>query len=77
MKIGKTYPDDVQDSMGYALHFAQCGEKPHNAKPLTGFKGASVLEVTDDYNNDTYRAVYIVKFQEGVYVRNRLDPQPP
>ena len=42
--------------------------KSHNAKPLTGFDGASVLEITEDYNSDTYRAVYTVKFQEGVYV---------
>jgi len=64
----KTFPDDVQDVMGYALHLAQCGEKSLNSKPLTGFKGASVLEIMDDYQGDTYRAVYTVKFQEVVYV---------
>jgi len=64
----QTFPDDVQDVMGYALHLAQCGEKAHNSKPLTGFKGASVLEILDDYQGDTYRAVYTVKFQEAVYV---------
>ena len=62
------FPDDVQDVMGYALHLAQCGDKADNAKPLTGFKGASVLEITDNYKSDTYRAVYTVKFQEVVYV---------
>ena len=64
----RTFPDDVQDVMGYALHLAQCGEKACNAKPLTGFKGASVLEITDDYDSNTYRAVYTVKFQDVVYV---------
>jgi len=63
-----TFPDDVQDVMGYALHLAQCGEKADNAKPLTGFKGASVLEIVDDFDGDTYRAVYTVKFQGVVYV---------
>lgn len=62
------FPGDVQDVMGYSLHLAQCGEKAHNAKPLTGFKGASVLEITDDYDGDTYRAVYTVRFREAVYV---------
>ncbi len=64
----RAFPDDVQDVLGYALHLAQCGEKAGNAKPLTGFKGASVLEITDDYDSDTYRAVYTVKFQGVVYV---------
>ncbi len=63
-----TFPDDVQDVMGYALHLAQCGDKADNAKPLTGFKGASVLEITDNYKSDTYRAIYTVKFQEVVYI---------
>lgn len=54
--------------MGYALHLAQCGEKADNAKPLTGFKGASVLEIVDDFDGDTYRAVYTVRFAGAVYV---------
>jgi len=64
----KAFPDDVQDVMGYALHLAQHGEKSNNAKPLTGFKGASVLEITDNYDSDTYRAVYTVKYEGIVYV---------
>jgi len=42
--------------------------KATNAKPLTGYKGASVLEITDDFDGNTYRAVYIVKFHEIVYI---------
>ena len=64
----KIFPDDVQDVMGYALHLAQCGEKAPNAKPLSGFKGASVLEIIDDFDSNTYRAVYTVKLQRHVYV---------
>ncbi|MGH8498542.1 MAG: type II toxin-antitoxin system RelE/ParE family toxin, partial [Methylococcales bacterium] len=61
-------PDNVQDVMGYAVHLAQCGEKAGNAKPLSGFKGAAVLEITDDFDGDIYRAVYTVKFKGVVYV---------
>lgn len=64
----KAFPEDVQDVMGYALHLAQQGEKAANTKPLTGFQGASVLEIRDDYLGDTYRAIYTVKFYEVVYV---------
>ena len=67
-KDWKTFPDDVQDVMGYSLYLAQCGDKAQNAKPLTGFKGASVLEISDDYCGDTYRAIYTVKLQGVVYV---------
>ena len=37
-------------------------------KTLKGFKGAGVLEVIEDFEGDTYRAVYTVKFEEVVYV---------
>lgn len=37
-------------------------------KPLTGFNGASVLEITDNYDGDTYRVIYTVKFKNAVYV---------
>jgi hypothetical protein len=42
-----------------------------SAKPLKGdptFKGAGVMEVVDDYDGDTYRAVYTVRFEGVVYV---------
>ena len=54
--------------MGYALHLAQTGLKHPTAKPLKGFGGAKVLEFVEDYQKDTYRAVYTVKFSDVVYV---------
>jgi phage-related protein len=62
------FPDQVKVDMGYALHQAQMGEKSPCAKPLKGFGGAGVLEVVDDYDGDTFRAVYTVKFKGVVYV---------
>jgi phage-related protein len=64
----KGLPEDVQDEVGYALYLAQIGEKHPNAKPLKGFKGAGVLEVVDNYDGDTYRAVYTVRFAGVIYV---------
>jgi phage-related protein len=64
----KTFPDEVQDVMGYALDFAQQGKKHPDAKPLKGFGGAGVLEIVDDFDGNTYRAVYTVKFADAVYV---------
>ena len=64
----RAFPDEVKDVMGYALHVAQAGGKHDAAKPLAGFGGAGVLEVVDDYDGDTFRAVYTVKFEDRVYV---------
>jgi phage-related protein len=63
----REFPDDVKDVMGFALHQAQIGRKSPRAKPFRGFGGASVLEIVDDYDGDTYRAVYAVKFEEAIY----------
>lgn len=62
------FPAPVKTDIGYALHQAQTGEKSPCATPLKGFGGAGVLEVVDDYDGDTFRAVYTVKFKGVVYV---------
>ncbi|MCC8987246.1 MAG: type II toxin-antitoxin system RelE/ParE family toxin [Candidatus Contendobacter sp.] len=64
----KECPDEVMREIGYALDFSQRGGKHPNAKPLKGFGGASVLEIVEDNDGDTYRAVYTVKFPLAVYV---------
>ena len=54
--------------MGFALYQAQLGRWAVTAKPLKGFGGAGVLEIVDEFQTDTYRAVYTVKFADRVYV---------
>ena len=44
------------------------GMRHQDAKPLTGFGGAGVIEVVEDLDGDAYRAVYTVKFGSTVYV---------
>jgi phage-related protein len=61
-------PDDVKETVGFALFKAQMGEKHPEAKPLKGFGGAGVLEVVESFDGDAYRAVYTVKFAGVVYV---------
>jgi len=61
-------PEDVKDVVGKALLQVQLGSKPRNAGVLRGFHGASVLEIKDDYDGDTYRCVYTVRFAEAIYV---------
>jgi phage-related protein len=64
----REFPPEVQQAMGFALYRAQLGKKHPDAKPLKGFKGSGVLEVIEDFDGDTYRTVYTVKFAEIVYV---------
>jgi phage-related protein len=54
--------------MGHALYLAQINLKAPHAKPLRGFGGAGILEVVEDHDGSTYRAVYTVRFQKTVYV---------
>ena len=54
--------------MGLGLYAAQIGETPPSAKPLKGFGGASTLELVEDHDGNTYRAVYTVRFADVVYV---------
>jgi len=54
--------------MGYALHQAQESSKHAATKPLRGFGGAGVLEVVEDHDGNTYRAIYTVRFAGVVYV---------
>lgn len=61
-------PEDVQDTLGQSLSSVQYGGRPANATPLKGFTGASVLEIKDNFDGDTYRCVYTVRFAEAVYV---------
>ena len=61
-------PDDVKDVFGHAIDLAQAGGKHPDAKVLSGFGSAGVLEVVEDHQGDTYRAVYTVKFAGWVYV---------
>src|SRR5436305_1598005 len=64
----KAFPAEVRSAFGFVLYQAQLGLKSLSAKPLSGFGGASVLEIVDDFQTDTYRAVYTVKFADAVYV---------
>lgn len=63
----RSFPDPVQDQVGFAVYQAQVGLKHRDAKPLRGL-GSRVLEVVSRHDGDTYRAVYTVRFKEAVYV---------
>jgi phage-related protein len=63
----RNFPEEVRRRVGGALWDAQIGLKSAYAKPLRGFGSAGVLEIVD-FDGDTYRAVYTVRFAGVVYV---------
>ena len=64
----RNFPRRVRRDIGKALYAAQQRETDPAAKPLKGFDGRSVLEIIVDFEGDTWRAVYTVRFQEAIYV---------
>jgi phage-related protein len=63
----RAFPGKVRQAIGQGIFEAQLGEHPAGAKPLKGF-GGGVLEIRDNFDGDTYRAVYTVRFEGVLYV---------
>src|ERR1700731_375179 len=80
----RAMPKDIRRSFGVSLYAVQTGETPPIAKVLKGFGGAGVLELIEDDEGGTYRAVYTVRYATAIYVlhvfqkkskRGRATPQ--
>lgn len=61
------FPRRVQEEFGFELFLAQTGQHPPSAKKLKGL-GSGIVELMDDHDGDTFRAVYTVRFVSAVYV---------
>lgn len=61
-------PAGVKRDLGYALWQVQQGMMPAIAKTLKGFGGADVVELRENDEAGTYRAVYTVRLADTVYV---------
>lgn len=67
------FPVDVRKIVGYALGAVQDGKNPDDirglkVKALRGFTGGSVMEIIENYDTNTYRAVYTANIGGAVYV---------
>ena len=60
------FPKTARRHIGFDLHSVQCGETPATAKSVKGLP--SVMELVEDYDKDTYRAVYVANIGTTVYV---------
>ena len=64
----RSFPKDVRAVFGEALYRAQQGGEHPAVKALKGFGGRGVLEIVDDFDGDSFRAVYAVRLAGIVYV---------
>ena len=69
-------PDPVVRQMGAALSVAQYGGKHPDAKPWKGL-GPDVFEVVSDFKTDTFRAGYVVRFEQAIYVLHCFQKKSP
>jgi phage-related protein len=60
-------PEEVIRHLGGALGVAQYGGKHPDARPWKRL-GPGVFEVVSDFETNTYRAAYVVRFERAIYV---------
>lgn len=68
LKDLKKLPADVQHTFGSQLRWVQLGFTPQSSGPLKGKGLSGVYELKEDYDGNTYRAVYIAKLKDKIYV---------
>jgi phage-related protein len=69
-------PEPVLRALGSALSVAQYGAKHPAAKPWKG-EGSGVYEVVSNFDGDTFRAVYVVRLPQAVYVLHCFQKKSP
>jgi phage-related protein len=69
-------PEPVVREIGIALSVAQFGSKHPNAKPWMGL-GPGVLELVSNFATNTFRAVYVVRFEKAIYVLHCFQKKSP
>lgn len=72
--IGSSYedlndcPQPIRHAVGYALYRAQLGERHEHAKVLSGMGNAKILEIKENDESGTYRAIYTTEMKDCIFV---------
>jgi phage-related protein len=69
-------PGPVIRHIGTALSAAQYGGKHVDAKAWRGL-GPGIFEVVSDFNTNTFRAAYVVRFEKAIYVLHCFQKKSP
>ena len=57
----------MQQALGFGLYQVEMGQIPSSAKPFKG-ELSGVYELRESHEGNAYRAVYIAKLKEKIYV---------
>ena len=60
-------PEDARRHLGFELREVQCGREPSDWKPMSSV-GAGVIEIRVRSSGNAFRALYVAKFPEAIYV---------
>ncbi len=60
-------PTEVRGELGHHLYLAQINLVSINTSPLKDFS-PTVFEIKERFDTNTYRLMYIAKFEESIYV---------
>ncbi len=60
-------PEEVADDIGYQLGELQADRPATDFGPVSSI-GPGTMELRCDESNETYRAIYVAKFPEAIYV---------
>lgn len=63
----KDFPKETRQEIGWELDRLQAGKEPLDFKPMKTV-GAGVYEVRVKTDDGAFRAFYVAKFEEAVYV---------
>ncbi|MBX9903625.1 MAG: type II toxin-antitoxin system RelE/ParE family toxin [Burkholderiales bacterium] len=70
------FPALVIDRLGYGLGVVQAGGMPPAAKAWKG-EGPGVFELVEDWRGDTWRVVFVVRFEKAIYVLHCFQKKSP
>lgn len=65
------FPSEVKRDLGYALRKVQRGGVPPQFEPVSSL-GSGMIEIKTNDDGETYRAFYVAKFPEGIYVLDAI-----
>jgi phage-related protein len=67
----RSFPREVRIDVGHALTLVEQGGVPPSFDHLPEL-GAGVMEIKTSFSGDTYRAFYVARFPEAIYVLDTL-----
>jgi phage-related protein len=67
----RSFPEEARMDLGHGLHLVEQGKEPPHFDHLPEL-GSGVMEVKVDHDKETYRAFYVAKFAEAIYVLDAI-----